>query len=217
METKICKICNIEKNVLDFYKRPDGKNNLRNECKICLNKNNQKWHLNNKTKILNDKKESYIENKEKIKNSVKIYQEKHKEKYVIYQRFYNKEFRKLNKEFLNNKSNEYQKNRRKNDSTFKLIHNIRNRVRDFLKSKNITKNNKTFDIVGCSPEFLKEHIEKQFTDGMSWDLMGEHIHIDHIIPLSSANTEDEVYKLCHYTNLQPLWAEDNLKKYNKII
>jgi hypothetical protein len=52
---------------------------------------------------------------------------------------------------------------------------------------------------------------------MSWQLMGKHIHIDHIIPLSLAKTEEELYKLCHYTNLQPLWAEDNLKKSNKIL
>ena len=52
---------------------------------------------------------------------------------------------------------------------------------------------------------------------MSWGLMGKHIHIDHIIPLSSAKTEEEVYELCHYTNLQPLWAEDNLKKGSKIL
>jgi hypothetical protein len=51
---------------------------------------------------------------------------------------------------------------------------------------------------------------------MSWDNYGKW-HIDHIIPLSSANNEDEVYKLCHHTNLQPLWAEDNLKKSNKIL
>jgi len=104
-----------------------------------------------------------------------------------------------------------------NDPFFKLKELVRGRVRQFLKLNKICKTNRTFEIVGCSQEFLKEHIEKQFTEGMSWDLIGEHIHIDHIIPLSSANTEEEVYKLCHYTNLQPLWAKDNLRKYNKIL
>jgi hypothetical protein len=95
--------------------------------------------------------------------------------------------------------------------------NGRARTRLFLNSKNIKKKNNTFEIVGCSPEFLKEYLEKQFTEGMNWDLFGKHIHIDHIIPLSFAKTEEEAYKLCHYTNLQPLWAEDNLKKSNKIL
>ena len=85
-----------------------------------------------------------------------------------------------------------------------------------MKIKNITKNNKTFEIIGCTPQELKEHIEKQFTEGMCWEKIGEHIHIDHIIPLSSAKTEEEIYNLCHYTNLQPLWAEDNLKKNKNI-
>ena len=65
-------------------------------------------------------------------------------------------------------------------------------------------------------QILKEHLELQFVDGMSWDNRSEW-HIDHIIPLSSAKTDEEIYKLCHYTNLQPLWAEDNLKKSNKIL
>ena len=94
---------------------------------------------------------------------------------------------------------------------------MRCRIWKYLNILEISKKNKTFDIVGCSPEFLKEHLEKQFTEGMDWELLGQHIHIDHIIPLSSAKTEDELYKLCHYTNLQPLWAEDNLKKSNKIL
>jgi hypothetical protein len=80
----------------------------------------------------------------------------------------------------------------------------------------ITKKNKTFDIVGCNPLQLKEHLEKQFVDGMTWENKGDW-HIDHIIPLSSAKTEDELYKLCHYTNLQPLWAIDNIKKGKKIL
>jgi hypothetical protein len=79
--------------------------------------------------------------------------------------------------------------------------------------------NKTYnDIIGCSPEFLKEYLENQFAEGMSWDNHGQYSwHIDHIIPLSSAKTDEEIYKLCHYTNLQPLWAEDNLRKSNKIL
>ena len=93
---------------------------------------------------------------------------------------------------------------------------MRSRLRKYLTIHNITKRNKTFDIVGCTPEFLKEYLEIQFTEGMTWENRCEW-HIDHIIPLSSAKNEDELYKLCHYTNLQPLWAEDNLKKSNKII
>jgi hypothetical protein len=108
-------------------------------------------------------------------------------------------------------------NRRKNEPIFKLKSLIRSRVWNFLNYNNITKRNKTFYIVGCSPEFLKEYLENQFTKGMSWELMGSHIHIDHIIPLSSAKTKEEVYKLFHYTNLQPLWAKDNLIKSNKIL
>ena len=62
----------------------------------------------------------------------------------------------------------------------------------------------------------KEHLENQFKEGMTWHNRSEW-HIDHIVPLSSANNEEELYKLCHYTNLQPLWAEENLKKSNKIL
>ena len=81
----------------------------------------------------------------------------------------------------------------------------------------ITKTNKTFDIIGCAPQFLKEYLEKQFSEGMSWDNYGFYgWHIDHKIPLSSADNEEDIYKLCNYTNLQPLWATDNLKKSNKI-
>ena len=65
---------------------------------------------------------------------------------------------------------------------------------------------------------LKIYLESKFVEGMSWNNYGLYgWHIDHIIPLSSANTEDEIYKLCHYTNLQPLWSEDNLKKGCKIL
>jgi hypothetical protein len=73
----------------------------------------------------------------------------------------------------------------------------------------------TKDIIGCTPQELKEHIEKKFKEGMSWNNRDKW-HIDHIIPLSSGKTEEEILKLCHYTNLQPLWAKENLEKSNKL-
>ena len=128
----------------------------------------------------------------------------------------NPEKRKEYRENYKSRKQEQRKERRDKDPIFNLTNRLRCRLWKYLKILNITKTNKTFDIVGCSPQFLKEHLETQFTDGMSWDNRSEW-HIDHIIPLSSAKTEDELYKLCHYENLQPLWAEDNLKKSNKTL
>ncbi len=73
-------------------------------------------------------------------------------------------------------------------------------------------------MIGCSWIDFKIYLESKFTEGMSWDNYGKW-HIDHIVPLSSFDLSDPVQleKACHYTNLQPLWAKDNLKKSNKII
>ena len=66
-------------------------------------------------------------------------------------------------------------------------------------------------MIGCQWDELKNHIESKFVDDMSWS--NRHLwHIDHIVPLARAKSEEEMIKLSHYTNLQPLWAEDNFKK-----
>lgn len=227
MEIKVCKICKIEKKITEFHKRKNGLYGVFTTCKLCrkeiasqkyiennleIKLKSKLWRQNNpeKRKEVNDNYRS--ENKEKIKNSDKEYREKNKEKEQNRLKIYYQN----NKEKVINRNKKYNKNRLINDGFFRVKTYIRNRINKFLKLKKIYKTNKTFEIVGCSPEFLKEHIEKQFTEGMCWELMGMMIHIDHIIPLSSAKTEEDVYKLCHYTNLQPLWAEDNLKKSNKI-
>jgi uncharacterized protein with ATP-grasp and redox domains len=101
-----------------------------------------------------------------------------------------------------------------NNINFKLAKNLRNRLNKVLKSKKMYKNNTLKEYLGCSLEELKQHLQLQFQEGMTWLNKGQW-HIDHIIPLSSAKTEEELYKLCHYSNLQPLWAEDNLFKSNK--
>ena len=123
-----------------------------------------------------------------------------------------------NKEKIREYKRKWEKGKRETDIMFKLKQTVRGRIYKFVVSLNgkVPKKSKTFDIIGCSPEFLKEHLEKQFTEGMSWDLMGQYIHIDHILPLSLAKNEEDMYKLCHYTNLQPLWAFDNLSKGSKV-
>lgn len=194
MEKKICRKCKEEKEICEFYNIRKSKDGKRSKCKNCINLENNLYVKKNKKKVKTIKQKYVDNNKEKVKQSKK--------------KWFNKN---------PNYQNEWIINNYKNNFLFRLVNIMRSRTRLFLKSKNIKKKNTTFEIVGCSPEFLKKHLENQFTEGMNWNLFGSNIHIDHIVPLSFAETEEDAYKLCHYTNLQPLWAEDNLKKSNKIV
>ena len=99
----------------------------------------------------------------------------------------------------------------------RIKHNLRSRL--YVALKQNTKVGSAVQDLGCSIEDFKKHLELQFQEGMSWENYGQHgWHIDHIIPLASFDLSDpeEFKKACHYSNLQPLWAEDNLKKGSKI-
>jgi hypothetical protein len=102
----------------------------------------------------------------------------------------------------------------KNDPMFALIGRVRARLNEVFRINGYTKRSKSQEIIGCSYEFLRGYIESKFVDGMTWENRNLW-HIDHIIPLSSAKCEMDIIKLSHYTNLQPLWAEDNQRKGNK--
>jgi len=128
----------------------------------------------------------------------------------------NKEYR--IKWYQKNSKNLINKNkkRRNTDLLYKLKISIRTRIK--IAVKNNYKKGKTVDMLGIDIPSLKLYLESKFLDNMSWDNYGLNgWHIDHIIPLSSAKNEEEFIRLCHYKNLQPLWAKDNLKKGNKII
>ena len=115
----------------------------------------------------------------------------------------------------NPKNVEYRKNYSQK-LEIRLKNALRSRVKKMLKSN--PKTTATTKLVGCSIEELKNHIENQFKIGMSWDNWSQFgWHLDHIKPLSSAKSIEEMESLCHYTNLQPLWWEDNLSKRDKII
>lgn len=144
----------------------------------------------------NNQKKRRIEKRELIKQELKAWRIKNKDKW-------------------NAIRNRYRKKKRATDSVYLLKDRVRNLTTQAFRVNGYSKKSRTHELLGCSWEFLKNHIEQQFKDGMNWENRSEW-HIDHIIPLSSANSEKELYRLFHYTNLQPLWAIENLQKKNKI-
>jgi len=137
----------------------------------------------------------------------KNYRVKNKEKIQKWQA----EYRKENKEYFSSYSKQYHKKRLKTDPKYKMAHLLRIRVSDALMAKRWNKNNSLKKYLGCSLKDFISHIESMFSFGMTWENHGKW-HVDHIVPLSSAATAEDLYALCHYTNLQPLWALDNIRK-----
>lgn len=219
METKVCTKCKLEKNICEFGKSQTSKDGLLYCCKECNNLRGKKYRDDNYDKVLSAQRKWRRENPEwvnKINHKNYINNKEYNRERIRNWYGENPEKRKIYRENYKPRKRERRKERRENDIIFNLVNRLRGRLYKYLKVNQIRKTNRTFDIVGCTPEYLKEHLEKQFVSGMSWENRDEW-HIDHIIPLSSANSEEELYKLCHYTNLQPLWAEENIKKSNKII
>ncbi len=165
----------------------------------------RKWYLKNK-------KENYQKWLEERRISCREYYRKNKKKENERSRLYKLK----NKEKIKITANAYYKNRRKTDMGWRLLVNVRTRVNHALKGK-YKKSKRTRDLLGCTVEELKKYIESKFKLGMSWEKR-HLIHIDHIIPCSSFDLTkpSEQRKCFHYTNLQPLWASENLSKGNRI-
>ena len=115
---------------------------------------------------------------------------------------------------------EYGKKARDSNPNVRLRYVLRGRLWSALTKKNIKKTTSVMELTGCSIDFLKHHLESLFLEGMSWDNYGTYgWHVDHILPCASFDLSDpEQQKICfHYTNLQPLWREDNLSKGARIV
>ena len=199
---KICKVCGIEKPLTEFSKKTGMKDGHLNQCKSCEKEINNKWYQEN----LEKKKDYRKENAEKIKHYLKEYRKNNSQTI----KEYHKEYYQDNSEKVKHRVKKYKRNRYKTDTLFRLSCNVRGMVHRAIKNK------RTEEIIGCSFQELKLHLEKQFTEGMSWENYGEW-HIDHKKPLSwfDITDPDEVDKANHYSNLQPLWAEENLIKGNR--
>jgi hypothetical protein len=186
----------------------------------------KEYRLNNKEKIQNKAKEFYINNKEYYKEYATNNKERKKEYYKEYaiknkerKKEYLKHYREKSKDKLKEYFKNYVKNKRKNDYLYKFNMNTRSLIKNTFKrgiNNNWNKKTKTENILGCTIEEFRCYIEIKFTKKMTFENYGEW-HLDHIIPISSAQTEEDIIRLNHYTNFQPLWAKDNLSKGNKII
>jgi len=185
---KRCSKCEIKKELTEFSKDKTSKDGLQYKCKSCH-------------------KEYSKKNKDNENERSKKWREQNKDKV--------KKWREQNKKHIKEYYSEYQKNRRNTDPLFKMKCYLRTRTWKAFKDNGYPKNTKTQEMLGVDWDVCKAHIERQFIKGMSWGNYGEW-HIDHIIPLSSANTKQEIEKLIHYSNLQPLWAEENLSKNDRI-
>ncbi len=187
--------------------------------KIIEKEYKHQWYITNRDRLLIKRNKHYIDNKDteraydkKVKSTPKSKQ---------YVKEYNKKYYSENKQQLIKYSVIYQRNYRKirlkNDIYYRLAKRLRDRLRKAIK--NNYKSGSAVSDLGCTIKYLKIHLEKQFKDGMSWDNYGYKTwHIDHIIPLDSfdLSIREQLLKAVHYTNLQPMWALDNIRK-NKYI
>ena len=167
---------------------------------------NKEYYLKNKHK---EKTEEQIEYARK---KAKEWDLKNKDKKIEYQ----KEWYKKNKERISANQRIYEKERLKNDIVFKLKKSLTNSISKIFKTNNYTKKSRTFEILGCSYDEFLIYLESKFEPWMNWDNKGLYNgelnygwDIDHIIPTSSATTEEELINLCHYSNLQPLCSKIN--------
>lgn len=210
---KKCNRCGITKELNCYSKNSGSKDGYRSICKECKKITDKEYRKKHSKELylkrIEYQKEYRKNHKDKIKEYSEKYYQANREKVLERKKNYSMTHREQRRLYLNAKF--------KNDEMFKFNHNVRKLIRDSLNRRcGFKKNQRAIKILGCSLEYFANYIQSKFKKGMTFENYGEW-HIDHIIPLSSAKTEEEALKLNHYTNLQPLWAEENIKKGNKIL
>lgn len=207
---KKCSKCNTEKPLCEFDKCSKTKCGHRSVCKLCR----KKERVENQSLITESKKKHYEKNKDLILQRAKEYREKNKSKILKSA----KNYREKNKDKVKISKRISTQKKYKEDGLFRLKSQLRKSLHRYFNQTE--KSKKTFEVVGCTPLYLKEYIKNKFETWMTWDNYGYGEGkwvIDHIKPLSSAKDREELYLLCHHSNLQPLSWRDNMKKSNKII
>lgn len=199
---KECTICKIEKDIDLFQTIKNIKGGRMNQCKECRKECSRKSYKKNSTK--EKRREKYLRNKESSIECTKKWHENNKEKRREYRRNYCK--------------------KRREDSLYKLSENISNLIRMSFYNNNFLKSSKSFNILGCNIQEFKKYIEYKFEPWMNFYNYGKPKNkidkrwvFDHIIPISTAKSKDDLIKLNHYSNFQPLEFIENIKKSNKLV
>lgn len=208
IECKYCTKCNTFVDVRIFAKNKKTWDGLYAFCLTCKRKRAAIYYEDNAETIIN-KSISYAQ---EHKYKVKQYQQEYKQLNAKELKQDRKVWERNNQETIKEYNKLYKRDRRQ-ETEYRLLENLRNRLGRAAKG---SKSDKTTDLIGCDISTLKTHLECLFKDGMTWDNYGKW-HIDHIIPCSSfdLSIEEEQRRCFHYTNLQPLWAIDNIKKGTK--
>ncbi len=225
MVEKVCSKCKESKELEEFSKDSNSKSGYKSQCKSCCNKSSKLYRENNSDKISEYRnstketksikaKEYYKDNSGIIKVKTSEWSKNNTDKAKKYRlKHYNN-----NKEYYRLKSKEWENNKRSECPEYKLIRNLRSLIGasfSRITKGRVKKSKKSEYLLGCGFEFFIDYIVAQFKDGMSLENYGEW-ELDHIKPIASANSVDDVEKLNHYTNFRPLWKGDNRKKYSKI-
>jgi len=209
---KLCCRCKTPKDISEFQKDKIRKDGLKPDCRLCRSKQCAQYRA------------AHID---KERNRHKLYRDAHKDYIKVQSKGYRKraaskikltvaKYFARNSDKIRAQRAKHKKERMAVDLNFRIASMLRCRVRAAIS--NGPKMGSAVRDLGCSIGNFKEHLEKQFKPGMSWDnWSADGWHIDHIIPLSKFNLSDrsEFLKATNYTNMQPLWATDNLKKSNK--
>jgi hypothetical protein len=218
--TKRCYKCKEKKEVSFMVKCNRTTDGYSTICKQCKSNHYEQ----NKTEILKKQEIYRSTHKQEIAARDKKYAENNKDKIQKYRADYyeqnrdatrvkSKEYYQSNREKCIRRGIEWKRERLKEDPIFRLECNLRSRVKNAIKFDAGEKAEGTFKLLGCTIQQVRTFLEAEFEPGMSWDNYGEW-HVDHIRPCASFNLEDpEEQKKCfHWTNLQPLWALDNILK-----
>jgi hypothetical protein len=234
---KKCTSCQEEKPKSEFNKAKGGLGGLTSWCKACY----RRWVEENKGTLFYKWKEYREKNKDIIQERKRAYHQTEKSKqqrkdYIlrnpeVKKRISNKYARNnrqkvmetsrgsilKNPEKYRKYSREYMRSKKETNPGFAMECRLRSRIIHALRGKGTRKAAKTMELVGCSIEAFKDYVQRRFKPGMSWENRGEW-HLDHIVPCASFDlTDPEQQKVCfHYTNLQPLWGKDNIRKKDRI-